>query len=887
MTTNKHFPVGIHAGPGGNLTGAGQPDGYWVQLAMSGKKPVLKSVDNYGPIFEALNWCDKYGIEDPPFVFRLKSSVPGWNPDVPNWNLMPASAAVEHCSKTIAALPPEFDKRVWLELINEPDKDSDSAFPNKTPADFANWLGEFMLFCAIEMNSQGYRVTGPGYSSGEPEFADWLTKGWMDYLEYCANHYDEAAIALHEYAYTMSLQAPQQPNPYMLGRFQDVHRVCDTHSIRRPRIHITEFGWTYNNIPDPTTAMHEIVTIVTRLYGHYSNISHIAIWYSGMGFSKISNKVQKLFQPLTNIALNWSMEIDGQLPVPSPTPTPTPPTPAPIGKIDMAQYFLPASGNYGPIYMIKNNWGQGDERVQLQRNSQWSYVTKNQNWERRYIGKNYIYLQADTSPNEQEFYTVEGKWMPRYMAPGESFTRQEHTQYYKKADCTPGSSVDWQSLIQFEKLIEIPDFNLKNVAKLHWIFQDKIEETYFFAPGVGLVGWSKPQRDLSSWLHEFVPAHEEPNKRGQWCTALLKETVPTGEWLDPEPPPPPPPIPEPPIYPYPYGVDIARYQKDINPQIMQAAGVEFCWVRASQGYTITDGYYLSNSKRLIEQSDILVGSYHMFHPTADPIRQATHFIDLVRKTGQQNLPPALDLENLAKYNIYVGDPDKYRAAIKVWLEIVEDQLGHMPLLYTNVSWYNKYLSPWPEVFEKYGLWIANWTTRSIPAIPYGRTGWDFWQYGGESGVEHGVKSTTIDANYANFADSIELTNNWGKNWLVKSGPQPTFPAHRRVDYARTIFLLNRNMPNHEQDAVWKEAQRLEGSIMFSYDDAGSTPVSHNHVIMFGIAPEDENKQSAWFKQFYPEVYVTFDSVQRLLARTIMIANINDPEPAATGQQPIQ
>lgn len=860
---NHHFPVGIHAGPGGNLNGVGQPDGYWVQLAKAGKKPVVMSVDNYGPIGEALRWCDDYGVEGV-FTYRIleRRFNNGWQPDIPAWGHGAVAAGEWQAKNIIESLPQEFDKRVWIQSWNEADKDShwqtgDEGWSSGN----ASWFGFTAVACAQYLNARGYKMLAFAFSSGEPEILDWYTDGMKAYLNYCNNNLDQAGIALHEYSYVEEMPGT---NTGLIGRYKHLHRICDAMGIARPKIRITEFGWTHNWAPSWQQGMADIVTVVDTFYGNHPNIDSVNIWYSGPGYNKIANKIQPYFTPLTQAALQWTLEISGEDPEePPPLPPPEPPT----GRIDMAKYFLPAHGaEFGPIYMLTNNWGAGPERVQLQRNKQWSYVTKNRNWERRFIGKEKIYLQVDTSPNEDEFYTVEADmWMPRYMKPGEAFTRNELTTYYNKNTCIKGTQVNWTSLIGFDKLIDIEEHNLKDVAVLQWIFQGELEETYYFAPHVGLVGWVKNSGTSKSWISEFVPSHEQPNERGVWCPTITREQVPEGETEMPEEPEEPPTTKE-----YPFGVDISRYQKDIDPVAMAKSGVKFCYIRSGQGRYLEDGFHKPNTQALLTYTNMLVGTYHMFQPNHDAASQAELWITLMRETEEQNLPPALDLENLEEFDIPTGDPQVYRDNVKLILEMVEDQTGIKPFIYTNVGWYNKYLAPEAVRFDEYGLWIANWTLLGIPSIPAGRDTWDFWQYGIETpGSDYGVQSLGVDANRANFATLADLQVKWGDNWLEKTPAHPpqTYPTHRRVDYPRTVYLLlKEKLAEWELDAIWKDAQIKGRSVIFSHDDAGSSANSHNHIIMYGVQTKlDQLAQSAWFKSHYPWAYVTFNSAEAVVA----------------------
>jgi hypothetical protein len=198
--------------------------------------------------------------------------------------------------------------------------------------------------------------------------------------------------------------------------------------------------------------------------------------------------------------------------------SPGTPGPAPQpAAVDMASYFFPASGNYGDILILENNWGAGDERQQLQRDGELSFVTKNQQWERRRITAAGVYLEMDTSPGEGEYYTCSGLGFPRSWRPGESFTRTERISFYQKIDCKPVTTkppYDSTSTIRFEALhpawTSPTGIKLINVIEFAWILKGAIEERYWYAPHLGLVQW-KNKAGRHSWIVERIPLGQQGN----------------------------------------------------------------------------------------------------------------------------------------------------------------------------------------------------------------------------------------------------------------------------------------------------------------------------------------------------------------------------------------
>jgi hypothetical protein len=266
-----YVKIGFHGGPGGNARGLGE---YLGGLARVGVPAVIKSVDAYGVCYEALQ-ANPENVT----VFRMT----GGNLELPDYNLDPVMAADQHWARIVEALPPEFDQRTWLEVMNEPDKAR------------ADWLGTFARRTGELALRDGYRLAAFGWSSGEPEPEHWRTPGMRGYLSLAAEHPDRLAVALHEYSYDVGNIANQYPS--LVGRFQDLFLACDEMGIARPTVLITEWGWEAEKVPDVGQAMEDIAW-ASALYAAYPQVRGAAVWYLGSGYGGIANDAQRLILPM-------------------------------------------------------------------------------------------------------------------------------------------------------------------------------------------------------------------------------------------------------------------------------------------------------------------------------------------------------------------------------------------------------------------------------------------------------------------------------------------------------------------------------------------------------------------------------------------------------------
>lgn len=188
------------------------------------------------------------------------------------------------------------------------------------------------------------------------------------------------------------------------------------------------------------------------------------------------------------------------------------------------------------------------------------------------------------------------------------------------------------------------------------------------------------------------------------------------------------------------GVDVSRWQGDINWQQMADRGVKFAFIKLTENTTWIDTMAGANMDGA-EDAGILRGGYHFYRPLADWRAQAEHFCDVLEQVGPLELPPVIDLE------IREGANSNLAARVRAFAELVTQRIGRRPIIYTNFYYANDYL----QGLGDYDLWIAQYTDRVAPAIPTNIwQAWKFWQYTSSGdGRWYGASSATLDLNRFN------------------------------------------------------------------------------------------------------------------------------------------
>lgn len=182
------------------------------------------------------------------------------------------------------------------------------------------------------------------------------------------------------------------------------------------------------------------------------------------------------------------------------------------------------------------------------------------------------------------------------------------------------------------------------------------------------------------------------------------------------------------------GIDVSHYQGEIDWVRVAEDGIQFAFIKATEGQSLVDEKFSTNWKEARE-AGVLCGAYHFFRPSVDPKLQAKNFLGQVEfESG--DLPPVLDLEVTDKRSAR-----EIRECALVWMQEVEKATELRPILYTMPSFADSYLQ---QKFVDYPLWMVDlgW---GEPRLPKGWKQWTFWQHSFEGRVA-GI-SGDVDLDY--------------------------------------------------------------------------------------------------------------------------------------------
>ncbi|MEP3435607.1 MAG: GH25 family lysozyme [Hoeflea sp.] len=205
-----------------------------------------------------------------------------------------------------------------------------------------------------------------------------------------------------------------------------------------------------------------------------------------------------------------------------------------------------------------------------------------------------------------------------------------------------------------------------------------------------------------------------------------------------------------------HGIDVSKWQGEIDWNEVRKAGIAFVFMKATEGGDHTDDRY-DSYWRGARAAGIAHAPYHFYYFCRPAREQAEWFIANVPRASVQ-MPPVLDVEwnHASRTCTSRPDPETVRSEMKIWMDIVGRHYGKRPIIYTPVDFHRENLD---GHFKGYQFWL-----RSVAAHPqdiYPDHPWTLWQYTG-TGIMPGIKGDT-DINA--FAGSKE---EWRK-WLWKYG----------------------------------------------------------------------------------------------------------------------
>ena len=165
------------------------------------------------------------------------------------------------------------------------------------------------------------------------------------------------------------------------------------------------------------------------------------------------------------------------------------------------------------------------------------------------------------------------------------------------------------------------------------------------------------------------------------------------------------------------GIDVSHHQGAIDWSLLPDQGVDFAYIKASEGGDFVDPRFAENWAAA-DEAGIVRGAYHFFSLCKPGAEQAANFIATVPR-DEEALPPVVDLEYMGNCEGSPGLGD-VRAQLTDYLRLVEAHYGKSAVLYLTEEFDEAYAIS--KNLDR-PLWL-----RSLVLEPdFGARDWTLWQ----------------------------------------------------------------------------------------------------------------------------------------------------------------
>lgn len=205
------------------------------------------------------------------------------------------------------------------------------------------------------------------------------------------------------------------------------------------------------------------------------------------------------------------------------------------------------------------------------------------------------------------------------------------------------------------------------------------------------------------------------------------------------------------------GVDVSRYQGDVDFNALYDQSIRFAFIKATEGKDHQDENFFINWDKARE-SKMKISAYHFYTFSVSGDDQADNFISNV-DLEDDDMGPVIDLEF---YGSYINKPlskEEVDPDLRKLVDRLYEAYGKKVIIYCNKYVYEKYLF---EGYDDVDIWYRS-ISKDYPRLPKGRK-WTFWQYEDQGKLEgYGGPGASefIDLNY--FHGDMKELEEYGRS----------------------------------------------------------------------------------------------------------------------------
>ena len=227
------------------------------------------------------------------------------------------------------------------------------------------------------------------------------------------------------------------------------------------------------------------------------------------------------------------------------------------------------------------------------------------------------------------------------------------------------------------------------------------------------------------------------------------------------------------------GIDVSRWQGEIDFQKVKEAGIQVVYIRAAVGSSYKDPYFEQNYRNA-KAAGLKVGFYQYITAknTHRAQQEARYFASLISGLSP-DCRPAMDFE------VFYGlGGSQVNQIAQTYLRTLEELTGHRPIVYSDAS---NARSLWNASLSAYPLWVADYG----PALPPDNGKWSGW-----AGFQY-----ADDGRISGISGNVDLDRFTPSVFLTEEEPS-TVPS---TQYDPTYQV-------QPGDTLWRIAQRYRTTV---------------------------------------------------------------------------
>lgn len=227
------------------------------------------------------------------------------------------------------------------------------------------------------------------------------------------------------------------------------------------------------------------------------------------------------------------------------------------------------------------------------------------------------------------------------------------------------------------------------------------------------------------------------------------------------------------------GLDVSKFQGEVDWERVKAAGYKFAMLRAGYGFNTVDEQFRRNASEC-NRIGLPIGAYWFCYATSpsSAVQEADGCVNTI-SDYRLEYPVCYDIEQ-ATIDYAAGQgvtitPALARQLVQSFCDRIEAK-GYYAMFYSNRNFLEQYLGN--DLSKRYSLWYARYTDT------FDGTDCSMWQYTSQGNVPGISGNVDLDLSYVDFPSVIRSA---GLNHLSGTSPAPSPSPSPSADYITYVI----------------------------------------------------------------------------------------------------